>query len=182
MFSDKRSKKIILVSHCILNQNTKLDECAHFPGPVWDVVKLLADRGYGIIQMPCPELLLLGLDRQVNHSNNPTVHSEDTRIAKFMKEDKAQEFCIKLTEKIIYQVEEYQKNDFEVVGLIGINGSPTCGVETTWYENEEVKGKGEFIKILAKEFEKRGIHMKMAGIKSIDPDIAVKIVMKMIED
>jgi predicted secreted protein len=65
MFNDKRSKKIILVSHCILNQNTKLDECTHFPGPVWDVVKLLADRGYGIIQIPCPELLLLGLDRLI---------------------------------------------------------------------------------------------------------------------
>ncbi len=181
MFSDKRSRKVILVSHCILNQNTKLDECAHFPGPVSDVLELLNNRGYGIIQMPCPELLLLGLDRQVNYLDNPTVMSEDTRIAKFMKEKKAQQFCKKLTEDIIYQIKEYQMNEFEIIGLIGINGSPTCGVETTWSENEERTGYGEFIKILTKEFEQNGIHLKMTGIKSIDPDSAVKNIIKMLE-
>lgn len=35
MFDDKRGKKLILVSHCILNQNAKLDECAHYPGAFW---------------------------------------------------------------------------------------------------------------------------------------------------
>jgi predicted secreted protein len=132
--------------------------------------------------MPCPELLLLGLDRQVNSLDNPTVMSEDTRIAKFMKEKKAQEFCKKLTADIIYQVEEYQKNEFEIVGLVGINGSPTCGVETTWSDNEEMSGYGEFIKILVKELGEKGIHIKMTGIKSIDPDTAVINIIKMLED
>jgi len=99
-----------------------------------------------------------------------------------MSKDKAQKFCIKLTKEIICQVEEYQKNDFEIVGLVGINGSPTCGIETTWAGNEELMGYGEFIKILVKEFEKKGIHIKMTGIKSIDPDAAVQSVMKMIDD
>lgn len=44
----------------------------------------------------------------------------------------------------------------KIVGLVGINGSPTCGVETTWSENEEKNGYGEFIKILVKELEQKG--------------------------
>lgn len=180
MFHDKRSKKVVFVAHCILNQNTKLDECAHHPGPVWKVIQLLGEQGFGIIQLPCPELLLLGLSRQVDITANPTVMSEDTRIAKCMREKRAQEMCKKLTEDIIYQIQEYQKNEFEVIGIIGINGSPTCGVETTWAENKEYEGYGEFFRILKEELELEGIQLPMTGIKSIQPEIAVEQVEKMI--
>ncbi|AJQ26160.1 hypothetical protein JBW_00808 [Pelosinus fermentans JBW45] len=38
--------------------------------------------------MPCPELLYLGLDREVDPRMSRTVESEDTRVAKRMKEAK----------------------------------------------------------------------------------------------
>ena len=87
MFTDKRSKEIILVAHCILNQNAKLDECAFYPGVIREITQLLVDSGMGIIQMPCPELMFLGLDRDVDLSTNPTVASEDTRIALRMENE-----------------------------------------------------------------------------------------------
>ena len=65
MFDDKRSRKVILVAHCVFNQNAKLDRCAHYPGPIKEAAEILLDSGIGIIQMPCPELLALGLDREV---------------------------------------------------------------------------------------------------------------------
>ncbi len=181
MFDDKRGKKLILVSHCILNQNAKLDECAHYPGAILEVIQLLVGKGFGIIQMPCPELIQLGLDRQTDKSANPTVMSEDTRIAKLMHEKKAQLLCDKIADDIIYQIEEYRKHNFEVVGLLGINGSPTCGVETAWENDLEIAGYGVLIKILEAKLAQREIKLKMAGLKAYDINSALRIVNEMIK-
>ena len=63
MFTDRRSKKIILVAQCILNQNAKIDGCAHYPGAIEGVAEVLIRSGCGIVQLPCPEVMHLGLDR-----------------------------------------------------------------------------------------------------------------------
>ena len=41
MFNDNRSKRVILVSHCILNQNAISDGTADYPGMFDEVVSLL---------------------------------------------------------------------------------------------------------------------------------------------
>ena len=132
MFADKRSKKVLLIAHCILNQNAKIDACAHYPGAIREVAQILIDGGTGMLQMPCPELLCLGLDRQVEPGLHPTVEAEDTRVAQRMTEEQARTICRKIVDDLVYQLVEYRKNGFELVGVLGINGSPTCGVETTW--------------------------------------------------
>ncbi len=182
MFKDKRSKKVILVCHCVLNQNAKLDQCAHYPGAIREVAELLVSGEAGIIQLPCPELLYLGLDRQADQSASPTVASEDTRIAKRMGEDKARELCRKIACETVYQIEEYRKNGFEVTGLIGINGSPTCGVETTWADGADVDGPGIFIRLLGEELAKRNISFNMAGIRANNPQSAARAVKKYMQE
>ena len=164
---------MILVAHCILNQNTKLDRCAYYPGPIKEATETLLSSGAGIIQMPCPELLTLGLDREVEEGANPTVESEDTRIAARMREEKAQKICGEIVKNIIFQLEEYRKNGFEIIELVGINGSPTCGVETNWADNREYKGRGIFIEMLVKGFNERGFSVGMKGIKAREPEEAV---------
>jgi predicted secreted protein len=57
------AEKILLIAHCLLNQNAKINRCAHFPGAIQELAHLLGDSGVGLLQMPCPELLYLGLDR-----------------------------------------------------------------------------------------------------------------------
>jgi predicted secreted protein len=182
VFADKRSKKVVLVSHCILNQNTKLDECAHYPGAIQEVTQLFMDKGIGIIQMPCPEFFRLGLDRQTDSLSNPTVESEDTRIAKIMADQESRQICERMADDVLYQVEEYIKNGFQVIGLLGINGSPTCGIETTWADFQELKGFGAFIKILDSKLTEKGIKLKMKGIKANDPVLALKAANSLIDD
>ncbi len=63
MFEDGRSKKVIFIAHCILNQNSISDGTAVFPAAFKDVIKILLDADIGIVQMPCPELCCLGLNR-----------------------------------------------------------------------------------------------------------------------
>lgn len=77
MFKDKRSRKIVLVAHCVLNQNSKIDGCAHYPGPIKEVIELLISAGCGIVQLPCPELMHLGLDRRTDRQSSRTIETED---------------------------------------------------------------------------------------------------------
>ncbi|MEI6055790.1 MAG: CD3072 family TudS-related putative desulfidase [Lentisphaerota bacterium] len=173
MFNDKRSKKVVLVAHCILNQNAKLDNVANYPGTIKEASEVLLNADIGIIQMPCPELLYLGLDRDVAYGKTHSIESERTRIAERMLEEQAQSLCRKIIEDIIFQITEYQKFCFDIVGLVGFNGSPTCGVEKTWSEGREHKGSGIFIKMLKEELAKRNIDLQMLGISSSDPEEAV---------
>lgn len=62
-FNDARSKKVIFVAHCILNQNARINKCAYSPSVINPVIQELIKRGIGIIQMPCPETQILGLGR-----------------------------------------------------------------------------------------------------------------------
>jgi predicted secreted protein len=173
MFDDKRSKKVILVAHCILNQNVKIDRCACYPGTVKEVARVLIDSDIGLLQMPCPELFCLGLDRQAGHGVNTTIESEDTRVAQRMIEDSTRILCREMVDALAYQLDEYRKNGFKIVGVIGINGSPTCGVETTWCNDKEERGSGIFIQMLNEECSDRNIALAMRGIKAYEPNKAV---------
>jgi len=166
VFTDKRSKKIILAAHCIFNQNAKLDSCAHQEGMIRELIDILLNAGIGIIQMPCPELTYLGLYRQASRDVFTTVGSEDTRIAKRMQEEASRSLCSEIGRNLVYQIQEYQLYGFHVLGVLGINGSPTCGVETTWSDDEEKKGKGIFIQSLQTELDDHGISIPMRGIKA----------------
>lgn len=174
MFTDARSKKVILVAHCILNQNSKIDRCAHYPGAMREVTQALLDAGIGIIQMPCPELAYLGLDRQVEKDKETTVESEDDRVGVLMNKTVPRVLCGKISYELIYQIKQYQLNGFTVVGMLGINGSPTCGVETTWENGQEPAGSGIFIKIFKEESADQGVKIPIRGIKAQDPQAALE--------
>ena len=163
----------MLVAHCVLNQNAKIDQCARYPGAMLELTGFLAESGLGIVQMPCPELMYLGLDRQANAGPAATVESEDTRVAFRMREGAAHAICNRLVENLAYQVQEYKKNGFEVAGIIGINGSPTCGVETNWYDGKEAPGPGVFIRALHKRLARDGVLVPIRGVKAADPQDAV---------
>ena len=173
MYDDKRSKKVLLVAHCLLNQNAKLDECAFYPGAIREVSEVLIQSDVGILQMPCPELLCLGLDRQVEKGTQPTVEEEDTRIAARLAEEKSQVTLHAIVDELIFQVLEYRKNGFEIQGIVGMNGSPSCGVELTWADDEEKQGPGAFIHILKEELVQNGLNIPLKGIKAYEPEEAV---------
>lgn len=173
MFEDRRSKKIVLVAHCVLNQNSKIDRCAHYPGAMREVAELLLSAGCGIVQLPCPELVHLGLDRQANRQSARTIESEDTRVARLMSESAGKLCCRQIAEDAAYQVQEYLKNEFEVCGMLGIDGSPTCGVETIWAEGQEEPGQGVLIQELVEACRRRGVSLHIKGTKASTPGEAI---------
>ena len=54
---------MVFIAHCLLNQNSVSDGTAVYPAAFKSTVRLLLDADAGIVQLPCPELCCLGLDR-----------------------------------------------------------------------------------------------------------------------
>ena len=57
---DARGRRVVLVSHCLLNENTRYAGGAMYAGAVTEIVEELVTAGYGIHQLPCPERLAWG--------------------------------------------------------------------------------------------------------------------------
>ena len=58
---DKRSGKIVVVSHCIVNVHSLEDNLAIYRGLEEEIINLLIKKGVGIYQIPCPEVELAGI-------------------------------------------------------------------------------------------------------------------------
>jgi predicted secreted protein len=176
MFEDNRSKKLVLVSHCLLNQNSISDGTADYAGTFTDIIHKLVEKNIGIIQMPCPELLCLGLDRGDINGYNRSVLEENSRIRQQLLTESSQKRIKTIVDNVFFQVDEYLKNGFTIHGVIGVNRSPSCGIETTSVDNEEVNGEGVFIQQLLEKFQKKGINLPMVGVKTTMPEKAIKAV------
>lgn len=111
----KRGKKIAIVSHCILNVNAKVDGLATYSASVNELVTAFQEQNIGLVQLPCPELLYLGPKRW-----GMTKNQYDTTNYRL--------FCQELLQPVIQQIEMYLTNGYEIVEIVGVDGSPTCGV------------------------------------------------------
>jgi predicted secreted protein len=114
----KRGKKIIFVSHCLLNVNVKVMGLAAHPGVLKPLVCFLMDHDTAMVQLPCPETEILGLCRWG--------HVKDQLAYPFFKDH-----CRRLLAPFIRQIRMYRKNGYRLKGVIGIDGSPSCGVHKT---------------------------------------------------
>ena len=168
MFTDGRSKKVIFLAHCLLNQNAISDGTAVCPAAFGELIQLLLDHEVGVVQMPCPELCCLGLDRGDVHGAERPVVEENTRIRRAMEKDGPRQKREALADLVAEQVQEYHKHGFQVLGIVGANRSPNCGVETTSDFDREVEGRGAFMDAIAQRLEAAGISVPMLGLKRPD--------------
>ncbi len=68
-----------------------------------------------------------------------------------------------------------------MIGILGINGSPSCGVETTWRDDVEPPGYGELIRVLMERLGSIGEPVSVRGIRSSDPARAVETLRGLID-
>lgn len=155
MLGDSRSGRVVLVSHCLLNQNSIVRGLARHRAMVKELIELFDELGLGVIQLPCPEILCCGLRRwwmSREQYDNPGFRR----------------LCRKLSKLVADYLVEYRRNDIDVVGLIGVAGSPSCGVHTTsigWLGGNprdanplrRTSGRGVFMEILLNVLEKHGV-------------------------
>lgn len=114
LVEDKRSKRVAIIAHCLLNQNAKVNGFAFFPAMVKPLIDILYTNNFGIIQLPCPETTFSGTRRWWyvrEQYDTPGYRAH----------------CRRILQPILSQIVEYQKEGYKVM-IIGLDGSPSCGV------------------------------------------------------
>src|ERR1700724_1002748 len=110
-------RKVALIASCLLNQNAKVCQGAHYPALASPVVDALRSRGFRLHQRPCPELAFAGVRRwwAVSEQYDPPVYRAH---------------CRRLAQAIAPLIEQYLRRGDEEI-LIGLDGSPSTGVRFT---------------------------------------------------
>jgi predicted secreted protein len=108
---------VCYLAHCLLNANAKVDEGARCAGVSMPVLSLLREHGATIRQMPCPELAFGGTRRfwAVREQYDTPAYRAH---------------CRRLAEPVAAQMRADLAAGARVV-IIGIDGSPSMGVELT---------------------------------------------------
>ncbi|MEI8131104.1 MAG: CD3072 family TudS-related putative desulfidase [Leptolinea sp.] len=157
---DSRSKKLVFLSHCCLNQNARMRGLADYPGVVKPLLEYLIAQDVGIYQMACPEVAYFGTQRwgQVKEQfDTPMFRTH----------------CQKLVDQILDQVEDYIHGGYTILAFIMMDGSPVCGMNRIpvaknegeqlggmiWYmpQQKHADGQGVFTETLIESITRRGL-------------------------
>ena len=160
LFNDKRSGRIAIVAHCILNQNSRVLGLAERSSTMTEIVEFLISNDIGIVQMPCPELSYAGMLRK-----GKTKDQYDTVMFR--------SHCRRTAKEIVRQIQEYAKCKIRTEILVGVDGSPSCGVSETSKKrsckkiskNRRGESSGILIDELRFALEERKILVPFYGIK-----------------
>ena len=147
---------IRVVAHCLLDPETSLKGLRPIdvkPEPP-------------IIQLLCPEAGHLGLDRWAVTKNQIDVPSY-------------RRYCREIFSHSADLIEQFSKKGYEIE-IVGVEGSPSCGVNSTTsgytggkirhQDHEHVAGMGVFMEEVAEELKRRGVSFRLVEAKKIgDP-------------
>lgn len=130
---DERSGRVVFVSHCLLNENTRYPGGGFRPGAVEEAVGGYLAEGVGICQLPCPEQLAWGGVRK-RHLLALCGRRRLAPAVGLLSRALTAYTSIRyrfLARRVAREISDYQRSGFEVVGVVGVDASPTCGVTTT---------------------------------------------------
>lgn len=181
-------QKILFVGHCILNTASKVvmfeaEDMAAEEKLRVQFLHAAIDAGIQLVQLACPEYTLYGCRRWGHTSNqfdNPFFRAH----------------CRRLLEPVMLELEEYLSapERFEVLGFVGIDGSPSCGVDYTcvgpWGANlsgredlakviadvKLISKQGVFFQELATLLEQKNLSVPVTGLFAPEPDKVMNLI------
>lgn len=173
---------VLAVCHCVLNPASKV---VSFHEAEYEeeralrerAVQTLLQKGVGLIQLPCPEFTLYGALRWGHvkeQFDNPFFRGH----------------CRALLAPVVDQLTEYAAHPqrFKLLGVLGIDGSPCCGVTKTctgdWGGElycagrtqrpltpaREAEGMGVFMEELTLLLKERGLALPIFSLHTFSPD------------
>jgi predicted secreted protein len=162
---DARSNRIAVVCHCMMNVHSLEDDLAEYRGLEEEVIRALIEKGFGIVQLRCPETRLHGVDR--------LPMPKDTYDKPHIRES----YSAQAREEVL-QLSEFVKNGAEVTVIVGAEASPSCGVTVVgrWKEGvpvasrkfpqdvDFIPGRGVYMEELEKLLDKEGMRPTWIGV------------------
>ena len=157
-----RREKVAFVCHCILNQSTRAwwgtGGARREKGMMSDIVGTLMSHGVGTVQMDCPEFGLYGNPR-------PPRTRDEYNTPEFRH--RCREIAASACDVMESLKEKGRDPGVEVVGVVGVENSPSCGIEWTTRtidgENRVSRGRGLLIEALEEEMRRRGLDAPLIG-------------------
>ena len=168
---DRRSRRIVLVIECILNQNARDDGAATFPVLNWEVLRLCDAYEVGVVQMPCPEIAFLGFARS---------RPRGTSIRAALDTEEGRACCRRISVTIVDRIQEYVRQGYQVLAILGGNpDSPGCAVHIG--PQGLLPKSGVLMRELQDELRQRNLDVPFRGIRDDDPDMMAEDI-KWLED
>jgi len=133
--ADKRGREVVFLSHCLLNENTRYLGGACERGASPPIVRTCLERGYGIVQMPCPEQHAWG--GVVKRHLLRYYGSKGTLVGRLLFAALplllwyTRRVYRGLARQVAGQIRDYVDSGFKVVGVVAVDGSPSCGAART---------------------------------------------------
>ncbi|GAA2156264.1 2-thiouracil desulfurase family protein [Nocardioides koreensis] len=133
--ADRRGRRVVLLSHCLLDQNVRYLGGAEAAGGVPDVVDRYLAEGTGIHQLPCPErhawggVEKRGMLLAFGAAGTPRAPAVRLLSNAFLRWTRL--VYDHLARRATREVRAYRRAGVEVVGFVGVADSPSCGVHST---------------------------------------------------
>jgi uncharacterized protein YbbK (DUF523 family) len=187
---DRRGRRVVFLSHCLLNENCRYLGGACRTACVSELVQQCLDEELGMIQMPCPEeeawggvlkpLLLLAYGLREHHPWLFRLRKPLLRVGMAFTRFRYG----RIARRVARQIENYVRSGYAVEAVVGVDGSPSCGVQTTLalsalmvlsalplktltnaslnsvLREHARSGQGVFVAELRRELQRRHVHVR----------------------
>lgn len=162
--TDSRSNTIIFACHCLLNANAKVYGLADYPGTFPPLREYLERSSAGVIQLQCPEMIHFGPKRWWHNRSQFEIPAYQT-------------LCKRLANEAADLASQYTNSNYTILGLLGVEGSPSCGVRETYNSDQwggepksvdlttcRATGAGIFMDAIKESFRQKKLDIPCVGI------------------
>lgn len=145
-------KKVVFVPHCILNQNVRAVGKEKSNGTIKEIVNFFAEAEVGIVQLPCPEVEFDGgLDRSSK--------AKESYIGGNYRNQ-----CRQISLQVLKTIKKYLEKEYKVLGILGVEFSPTCSLYRIENGKKIIPGKGILMEELEKEMQKENFQVPLVSV------------------
>lgn len=162
--ADSRSKRLVFLIECLLNQNARDIGAAESPAVERPLVDLLLSANVGLAQIPCPEIACLGFERK---------RAPGQSLRQALAAEQPAACCRHLAAVTAQRIQTYLEQGYAVIAILGGNRqSPGCAVHTADEQGVRLTDRsGVFMQALAQALEQRGCQIPFRGIRDAAPDL-----------
>lgn len=161
---DARGGRFVAVIECHVNQNARDRGAATYPAFNPAIMALCGKHGVGLLQIPCPEIRLLGPKRE---------RPAGASIRTCLETPEGRQSCREISEEIVIRIRAYLDQGVELLAVLGGNPeSPGCAVHARDASGQGLDGRsGILMQSLAEAMAAASVQAPLRGIRDCRPEL-----------